>query len=208
METTPTLNRISRERLSSLLLEQQKNPSSPSQIAIIDVRDGDYIGGHILTSTHIPSQTLPHRTPALVHTLRPYPIVVFHCALSQQRGPSAALNYIRERKRLLLDDNDDEASTPELRNKNKEKVEGGVKADTNGEGVLVGEEGEEFKIFEGSVERGDRVGDGRREEEGRSEGGGQEVFVLDGGFVKWQEKYGGDERLTEGWVKDIWEDGY
>jgi hypothetical protein len=26
---------------------------------------------------------------------------VFHCALSQQRGPSAALRYARERRRLL-----------------------------------------------------------------------------------------------------------
>ena len=26
---------------------------------------------------------------------------MFHCALSQQRGPSAALRYLRERRRLL-----------------------------------------------------------------------------------------------------------
>ena len=26
--------------------------------------------------------------------------VVFHCALSQQRGPSAALRYLRERERI------------------------------------------------------------------------------------------------------------
>lgn len=32
----------------------------------------------------------------------------------------------------------------------------------------------------------------------------QAVYVLDGGFVRWQEKYGPDERLTEKWVEDIW----
>lgn len=36
----------------------------------------------------------------------------------------------------------------------------------------------------------------------------QKVYVLDRGFVGWQEVYGEDERLTEGYVKDIWKDGY
>jgi hypothetical protein len=30
--------------------------------------------------------------------------------------------------------------------------------------------------------------------------------VLDGGFSMWQAKYGDDENLTEGYVKDIWMD--
>jgi Cdc25 family phosphatase len=33
------------------------------------------------------------------------------------------------------------------------------------------------------------------------------VVVLQGGFTEWQEKYGSDEKLTEGWQKDIWEMG-
>lgn len=65
---------------------------------------------------------------------------MFHCSLSQQRGPSAALRYARERERTL----------------------------------------------------------------GPQSGQTQEVYVLDGGFVKWQEAYGKDERLTEGYVEDIW----
>lgn len=36
----------------------------------------------------------------------------------------------------------------------------------------------------------------------------QKVYVLDRGFVGWQETYGEDERLTEGYVKDLWKDGY
>jgi len=70
--------------------------------------------------------------------------VVFHCALSQQRGPAAALRYARERERLLGADE--------------------VQKST------------------------------------------QRIYVLDGGFVKWQEIYGPDERLTEAWAEDIWKE--
>jgi len=43
------------------------------------------------------------------------------------------------------------------------------------------------------------------EEEGGKE---QKVYVLDRGFVGWQERYGEDSRLTEGYRKEIWKDGY
>ena len=36
----------------------------------------------------------------------------------------------------------------------------------------------------------------------------QEIFILDGGFVKWQEKYGLDKKLTEAFAADIWQEGY
>jgi rhodanese-related sulfurtransferase len=82
--------------------------------------------------------------PELLRTLKDKEKVVFHCSLSQQRGPGAALRYARERERML------------------------------------GAESGEFAA--------------------------QEVYVLDGGFVKWQEDFGRDERLTEGYVPDIWEE--
>ncbi|KAL4807246.1 Rhodanese-like domain-containing protein [Aspergillus unguis] len=135
-----TLPRMSREALSALLL----STSTPSKLAIIDVRDSDHIGGHIHTSTWVPSSSLDVRMPELVRTLQDKEKVVFHCALSQQRGPSAALRYARERERML------------------------------------GGEGEESHK--------------------------QEVFVLEGGFVQWQEKYGKDVRLTEAYVEDIWQE--
>lgn len=100
---------------------------SASPVAIIDVRDSDYIGGHIRGCTNIPTQALDWKLPELVRTLRDKRTVVFHCALSQQRGPSAALRYLRERGRLLG-------------------------------------------------------------EEEPADGEGQEVCVLEGGFVRWQEK--------------------
>jgi rhodanese-related sulfurtransferase len=130
-----TLPRISRESLASLLKEQ--HPS----LAVIDVRDNDYIGGHIAGGTNVPSDTHDYKMPELVRTLQDKETVVFHCALSQQRGPKAALRYLRE----------------------KERMSGKEKAEEKTE-VVEGKEGKEGVKVKG-----------------------QTVYVLDGGFVKWQE---------------------
>ncbi len=103
--------------------------------------------------------------PTLIRQLADKETVVFHCALSQQRGPAAALRYIRERDRL------------------KAAGEGSAPAAAGASGEGVGEEG-------------------------KVEGKEQKVYVLDQGFVGWQEVYGTDERLTEGYRKELWEDGY
>jgi rhodanese-related sulfurtransferase len=139
--TISSLTQISRESLAELLLS-----SSQSNIAIIDVRDSDHVGGHIKGSTWIPNNTLDFRIPELLRTLKDKDKVIFHCALSQQRGPKAALTYARQREALA----------------------------------------------------GKLLGDAEKKE--------QEICVLDGGFNMWQAKYGEDERLTEDYVKDIWED--
>ncbi|KAL8652626.1 MAG: hypothetical protein Q9210_002569 [Variospora velana] len=175
MQSLPTLHRISPTALSSHLL----SPTSARTLAIVDVRDGDHAGGHIRSSTHVPSSTLDHRLPELVRTLKGKEKVVFHCALSQQRGPGAALRYMKERERLLGTRGND----------------GGVKVEQK-----VAKEGmsDEQRDEEGVVEV--------EEEEGGENGKEQEVLVLDGGFVKWQERFGRDERLTEGYAADVWED--
>lgn len=108
---------MTRETLASLI--RSKSPS----LAVIDVRDSDYVGGHIVGGTNVPVNTHDYRMPELIRTLKDKDVVVFHCALSQQRGPSSALRYLRE----------------------KERLEGAGKED------------------------------------------GQKVYVLEGGFVKWQE---------------------
>lgn len=106
--TTSPIPYITRETLSTLLLNQISTmppPSAPppKKLAIIDVRDADHVGGHIRTSRHHPSNTLATYLPTLVRTLHDdgVDVVVFHCALSQVRGPSAARSYVRERGRLL-----------------------------------------------------------------------------------------------------------
>lgn len=97
--------------------------------------------------------------PELLRTLKDKDTVVFHCALSQQRGPAAALRYLREK----------EAKEAER------------------EGKVETEEGQQ-----------------QVEKELKKE---QKVYVLKGGFTEWQEKYGEDVRLTEGYQKDVWEFG-
>lgn len=94
MITLGNLQRISRDDLAPLVREQ--NPG----LAVIDVRDSDYIGGHIRGCQNVPTATHDYRMPELVRTLKNKDTVVFHCALSQQRGPSSALKYLRERERL------------------------------------------------------------------------------------------------------------
>ncbi|RGP68212.1 hypothetical protein FSPOR_5465 [Fusarium sporotrichioides] len=125
MTTIASLKRLSAKSLSEKILEEV-NATDPT-FAVIDVRDNDYIGGHIKGSTNVPAHTLDSMMPTL-------------------RGPSAALKYLRERDGLLRS----------------------MGEDPKGES-------------------------------------GQDVFILDQGFSGWQEVYGEDERLTEGYVKDLWE---
>ncbi|KAK4544070.1 hypothetical protein LTR36_004568 [Oleoguttula mirabilis] len=139
--TIATLPRISREQLAEFI--RGKKPG----VTVIDVRDSDYIGGHIIGCNNVPVHTHDYKMPELVRTLADQEAVVFHCALSQQRGPTSALRYIREREKI------------------SEKGQLGV---------------------------------------GKGEAKGQKVYVLEGGFVRWQEVFGEDTELTEGYVKDLW----
>lgn len=108
--------------------------------------------------------------PTLLRQLEDTKTVVFHCALSKQRGPSAALQYIRAR----------EAEHGPLSIAAPEDDNSEARVETSGEGS------------EGKVQKKTPVA--------------QKVCVLRGGFSKWQEAYGPDERLTEAYVKDLWDD--
>lgn len=164
MENVATLQRISRERLSSILL----SPES-SKVAIVDVRDDDHVGGHIRSSIHVPSSTLDQRTPEIVDNLADKEVVVFHCSLSQQRGPGAALRYLRERDAKLK-----KRGTSDTRGK-VEKTQ--TKKDVEDQELEKADEGEEVQV---SGYSGPAADSSNTKE--------QVVFVLDGGFVKWQEK--------------------
>ena len=140
--TLPTLARISRERLAELVRAKQPG------LTVVDVRDDDFIGGHIAGCQNIPTSTHDHAMPELVRTLKDQDTVVFHCALSQQRGPASALRYLREKERLA----------------------------GSGSKAAKTEKGE------------DEATDGNSE--GKNvEGKAQKVYVLDGGFTKWQEVF-------------------
>jgi len=196
--TVANLPRLSPTDLSKILLTQTSSnldapAAPPSHLAIVDVRDDDHIGGHIKHSIHAPSRTLEHKIPELVRKLKDKEIVVFHCALSQQRGPAAALKYMRERERLLGR---------------------GSKLETAGTGV--GEAMKKNRSGKGdkgaASEEADSADWEDVEEPAPAVDGGeskeQKVYVLDRGFVGWQERFGEDTRLTEGYRKEIWKHGY
>ena len=106
---------------------------------------------------------------------------MFHCALSQQRGPSAAARYLRERERVMR-----------LREAIvKKRGQGGGEADggKGKRGVDVENVGSEGVIKEEREDFWEGNDCGKEKAEGKVKG--QEVYVLDGGFVKWQEKYAG-----------------
>ena len=175
--TVANLKRMSREQLSSLLL----SPDA-SKVAVIDVRDHDHVGGHIKSSTHIPSSSLDYRIPSVVRTMAGKEIVVFHCALSQQRGPAAALRYMREKEK--------ETHPPGIGIKN-----GAVQKVS----TPVSKEQEVHSKMEKALDAPDNEA-----ENGSITTKEQEIYVLDRGFVGWQEKYGKDERLTEAYAEDLW----
>ena len=92
---------MAKETLAELL-----GAPSAGAVAVIDVRDDDYVGGHIKGAQNAPSSTLDYRMPELVRTLKGKEKVVFHCALSQQRGPAAARMYLRERDKAVAGEGD------------------------------------------------------------------------------------------------------
>ncbi|KIV89644.1 hypothetical protein PV10_07031 [Exophiala mesophila] len=124
--TISSLTYLHPTSLAKVLLE----PGEREKVAIIDVRDSDHIGGNINGSTWVPLNQLDARIPELVRTLKDKDKVVFHCMLSQQRGPTAALRYARAKQRA--DDKDTRstqtssqvaAQTPEEGESNKSHVQ-------------------------------------------------------------------------------------
>lgn len=59
-------------------------------VAIIDVRDDDHAGGNIVGSKHFPSSKFATSIPEVIQHAKDKDAVVFHCSLSQLRGPKAA----------------------------------------------------------------------------------------------------------------------
>lgn len=140
--------------------------------------------------------------PTLVRQLRDKDTVIFHCALSQQRGPNAALRYLRERDRILATD---AAAAGETTTAGPTLV-GVAAADVDGVGA--GESGG-VSAADAAVAAAAAATAGTREEGGEGKGKKtQQVLVLDRGFVGWQEEFGTDERLTEGYREELWKDGY
>jgi rhodanese-related sulfurtransferase len=65
------------------LIKSDKRPRK--DYIVVDVRDDDYIGGHITNCRNVPSTTFLDNLDALIRDFRDIPLVIFHCALSQAR---------------------------------------------------------------------------------------------------------------------------
>ncbi|GAA0158812.1 protein phosphatase [Lithospermum erythrorhizon] len=74
----------------SQLLNVRRHPN----IAIVDVRDDERsYDGHIAGSLHFPSDTFLDNLPTLLEATKGKDTLVFHCALSQVRGPKCARRF-------------------------------------------------------------------------------------------------------------------
>ncbi|KAM0790526.1 hypothetical protein ACM66B_003396 [Microbotryomycetes sp. NB124-2] len=82
--------------------------------AIIDVRDEDFAGGNIKGATNEPSEQWTEQSAdELVKKLEGVENVIFHCALSQVRGPKAARKYAQALERANPSPLSDERPTAE-----------------------------------------------------------------------------------------------
>ncbi|KAF8195404.1 Rhodanese-like domain-containing protein [Pholiota molesta] len=68
---------------------------------VVDVRDDDYAGGNIKGSMNIPSNEFLMNVDGLVKQTKEVPLIIFHCSLSQVRGPKAARIYSETRRNIL-----------------------------------------------------------------------------------------------------------
>lgn len=89
----------------SALAEILRYPDASSKRpVIIDVRDTDYAGGHIRSAVNIPEDNFmdDDDVDALVDKYKDEDAIVFHCMMSQVRGPSCA-KRLKSRMEVVLE---------------------------------------------------------------------------------------------------------
>ncbi|EIN12921.1 Rhodanese-like protein [Punctularia strigosozonata HHB-11173 SS5] len=95
---------ISNDELAAII--KSKDKVALRDYIVIDVRDDDYRGGNIVNALNSPSGQFLANVDDLVKKTKDIPIVVFHCALSQVRGPKAARIYSQTRDMLQSEGQD------------------------------------------------------------------------------------------------------
>ncbi|EEB97631.1 hypothetical protein MPER_03014 [Moniliophthora perniciosa FA553] len=73
---------------------------------VVDVRDDDFEGGNIKGALNKPSKDFLMHVDELVKDTKDVPLVIFHCTLSQVRGPKAARIYQETRQNVLEEGNE------------------------------------------------------------------------------------------------------
>lgn len=91
----PPFRYIDGPELSEIIKDPTKQPWR--DYVVVDVRDDDYAGGNIKGAHNSPSNNFLVDVDKLVERTKDVPIVVFHCALSQARGPKSARIFAESR---------------------------------------------------------------------------------------------------------------
>ncbi|PBK75009.1 Rhodanese-like protein [Armillaria solidipes] len=94
----PIIRYITNDELAAVI-KSDKVPHK--DYLVVDVRDDDFEGGNIKNAINYPSSTFWNDVDELVKKTKEVPLVVFHCALSQVRGPKAARVYAETRQNVL-----------------------------------------------------------------------------------------------------------
>ncbi|GAA5882987.1 hypothetical protein JCM16303_006777 [Sporobolomyces ruberrimus] len=148
---------------------------------IVDVRDEDFRGGNIPGAINAPSEQRTQETvQALVEKLEGVPKVIFHCTLSQVRGPKNARIY---------------AEAIESRQRNQEQPPPSPPPSSPPSRTTTTTPASSNQNFSPNPFP-------NHEGEGK-----QEVYVLRDGFQGWQGLYRDDPKLVENFDERIWK-GY
>ncbi|TDL23244.1 Rhodanese-like protein, partial [Rickenella mellea] len=97
----------------SKIIKSEKKPNE--DYVVVDVRGDDYPGGHIKGSVNSPAETFLDDVNDLIAKTKDVKTVIFHCALSQARGPKAARIYAETRDNLEKEGKDKEHEVLVLR---------------------------------------------------------------------------------------------
>lgn len=79
----------------------KSDQTAKKDFLVIDVRDDDFEGGNIKGALNQRSDEFSMNVDSLVKQTKDVPLVIFHCTLSQMRGPKAARIYEETRQNIL-----------------------------------------------------------------------------------------------------------
>ena len=81
-----------------------RDPETQPKVHVVDVRDSDRAGGHIKGSHHLPSESFLSNIDEYAVKWPKDSKIVFHCMMSQIRGPRCARAFARACKQHRGDD--------------------------------------------------------------------------------------------------------
>lgn len=101
------------ERISAMELAEALRAPTARRPLIIDVRDTDFAGGHIRSAVNLPEDSFMEDddVDALVEKYKNEETIVFHCMMSQIRGPFCARRFL-SRMAVVLEN---EEKQPDVR---------------------------------------------------------------------------------------------